>query len=289
MQKSDSNGNAQTGVDLNPGRRAFILITLFAALSITCIFFIAAFIGFQPDQLSLSDRYFPSPTASRTPTLTLTPTPNMTATHRVIQATSTSQAIQTTIANANIKWSTLMLDSFNSNDNLWRLGEDDDGYANITRTIDDGVYKWDATSKKGFISYERAVTKSVGDFLLSVEVQKLRGTSSSDYGLIFRRNTSNNFYYFGIGDNGYHVLLNYNDKWIDIIEWTPTSAIQPASPNRLTVIGKGPNFTFLINDQIVATATVDRISQGITGLAIQIHSPDRHAVIEFDNFELREP
>jgi len=44
------------------------LSLLGAAFAGICILFIAAFIWFQPDQLSLSDRYFPSPTVTPTPT-----------------------------------------------------------------------------------------------------------------------------------------------------------------------------------------------------------------------------
>jgi len=285
----------------NPGKKEsptgrFYALSLFGmAFTGVCILFITSFFGFQPDQLSLSDRYFPSPTATQTPTPSATPTntptpiPNLTATQRAIQATSTSQAIQTTIATVSSQWDALMSDSYTSNLNRWELGEDDDGYANIIRTIDSGVYKWDATSKKRFISWIKASTKSVGDFLLTVEIHRTEGTRSSDYGLIFRRDIGGNYYYFGINEYGYHVLLNYNNKWIDIIEWAPSSAILPESPNRLTVIAKGSHFTFLINDQFVATATDDRISQGITALAIKLHRADQQAVFEFDNFELKVP
>jgi len=271
------------GKQENPSRRFFALSLLGAAFTGICILFIAAFIWFQPDQLSLSDRYFPSPTV----TSTRTPTPNLTAMQRVIQATSTSQAIQTTIAHADRHWNILISDGFNSNKNNWELNNED-GYAKITRTIT-GVYRWKATSKKGFHYYVTADTKSVGDFLLEVEAQKTEGTRSSDYGLIFREDTRGNFYYFGINDDSFFVSLNYNNKWIYIIDWISSSAITPTTPNRLTVTANGSHFTFLINDQLVANATDTRIPRGTTGLAIQIHQSDRQATFEFDNFELREP
>jgi len=273
----------------NPTRRILALSLLGVAFAGVCILFIIAFIWFQPDQFSLSDRYFPSSTATFTQTPTPTPTPNLAATQRALQATSTSQAIQTTIAHADSQWNILISDSFNLTKNNWGLS-DEDAYSKIIRTIDNGTYTWEATSKQGFISSKTASTKSVTDFLLTVEAQRTAGTRSSDYGLIFRKDAIlRNFYYFGINNNSFFVALYYKDKWIDLVDWTESSFILPASPNRLTVIATGSYFTFLVNDQLVAIVTDNHISQGRTGLAIQIHQAKRHAIFEFDNFELREP
>lgn len=274
-----------SGNQENPSRRLYALSLLGTAFAGICIIFISAFIWFQPDQLSLSDRYFPSPTATSTRTPTPTPTPNLTATQRVVQATSTYQAIQTTIAHADRQWNILLTDTFNSNQNNWEMSNEDE-YAKITRTIT-GVYRWRATSKKGFHYYITADTKSVGDFLLEVDAQKTEGASSSDYGLIFREDIHGNFYYFGINNDSFFVSLNYNNNWINIVDWTASGAILPTSSNHLTVIANGSNFIFLINDQLVAHATDGRISRGTTGLGIQIHYSNQKATFEFDNFKLR--
>ena len=181
-------------------------------------------------------------------------------------------------------------DGFDTNNSQWFVGDDNDDYAKIVRTIENGAYIWDATAKKGFITWESANTKSVNDFFLTVEAQQTDGSRSSDYGLIFRRDAIyRNFYYFGIDDDRFFVSLYYNDKWIDLIDRTSSGAIQPSSSNRLTVIATGSQFTFLINDQFVANTTDDRISLGKTGLAIELHRTDLQATFEFDNFELREP
>jgi hypothetical protein len=270
----------------SPISRFYVLSLLCAAVFGIFTLFIFSFIWFKPDQLSLADRYFPSPTTTSTRTPTSTPTPNLTATQRVIQTTSTSQAIQTTIAHANSQWNILISDSFNSTKNKWGLSSED-AYAKITRTIT-GTYKWEAKSKQGFISWKTAFTKPVADFILTAEAQRIEGTRSSDYGLIFREDIGN-FYYFGIDGEGFFVSLNYNNEWFDLIDWTSSSAILPASPNHLTVIAMGSHFTFLINNQLVAMTTDDRIPIGKAGLGIQIYQSNRHAIFEFDNFKLREP
>ena len=266
-----------------------------------CILFIIAFIWFKPDRLSLSDRYFPSPTSTLTSTLTLTatptatttntltPTPNLTATQYAIQVTTTAQAIQTTLAIVGNQWDILLSDGFETNKNQWVVGKVDYEYATTIQTVENDVYKWDATAKKSFIDWVPAVTKPVSDFSLTVEAQRTGGSRFSDYGLIFRKDYKDNFYYFGIDNKDFFVSINYDGEWIDIIDWTSSSVILPASPNRLTVIATGSQFIFLINDQFVATATDDRIPQGTTAMAIELYRAGLKGTFEFDNFELREP
>lgn len=270
------------------GRRVLNIFLLAAAFIATCILFFTAFNLFQPDDLSLSDIYFPSPTATNTRTPTPTPTPNMTATQQALWVTSTAQAIQSVIAKSG-QWNILSSDDFNDNANNWRIGINDDERVKINRAITNGKYKWDATSKKSFISRVTADTTSVTDFFLTVEAGRTEGSPSSDYGLVFRKDVKNNFYYFGINDDSFHVLLNYGDEWINIVEWTTSNAIRPGTPNRLTVIARGSHFIFLINDRVVADAADVHISKGTAGLAIQLYSADLQATFEFDNFELREP
>jgi len=60
-----------------PGRTRPLKLAAFAVVFVVvCLLFFVAFDNFQPDQKSLSDLYFPSPTA----TFTLTPTPTSTPT-----------------------------------------------------------------------------------------------------------------------------------------------------------------------------------------------------------------
>lgn len=270
----------------SPGMK---LVFLGAGFIIICILFITAFIGFQPDQLSLSDRYFPSPTATFTRTPTPTPTPNLTATQQVIRSTATARAIQTSIVNAGSQWDILLSDTFNANENNWEIGLGESERAKINRVIQNGKYQWDATSIKGFIAWIDADTKSLDNFSLTVDVQQTDGSLSSDYGLIFREDANNNFYYFGIDNDSFHLSVSYNDEWIDVIDWTTSSAIRSDGPNRLTVIAEGSHFIFLINDQYVADVTDDHIARGTVALAITLHTVDQQAVFEFDNFELRAP
>jgi hypothetical protein len=128
--------------------RILKIVLLGAAFAVICLLFSTAFVWFQPDQLSLSERYFPSPTAAPTGTPKPTATPNVAATQRIIQSTASAQAVQTTIANAGSQWPILFSDTFDNNDTHWTVGTIDDDYSKITREIKDGKYIWDATAKQ---------------------------------------------------------------------------------------------------------------------------------------------
>ena len=278
-----------------PQKRPVTIGILVSVAVMICIFFIAAFIFFQPDQLSLSDQYFPSPTATLTPsptptpTLTPTPTPNLTATQQVIRATATAQAVQSTIADAENRWKILMSDTFEVNDKNWEVGADQSERVNIDRKIINGKYQWNATSKKGFIAWMPADTISLGDFSLSIDTQRIDGSDLSDSGLVFRKNSKGDFYYFSLNQSGFDVSLLYNDDWTTLIERTSSSAILPGESNRLTVIAKGSSFIFLINNQFVAEISDVHTLRGTTALAFSIFDADLQATYEFDNFELRRP
>lgn len=281
--------------------RTFRLASFGAGFMVICLLFIIAFIGFQPDQYSLSDLYFPSPTitltrtptptptATLTPTPTLTSTPNWTATQKIIEATGTAQVIQTIVAEAGNEWNVLLSDPFDSNENSWYEGTADDDYSTIIYKINAGKYQWDASSKKGFIVWTTADSQSLTDFYLSVDVQLIKGIYFSDYGVIFRKDVANNFYYLGMDNNQYFVSLNYNDEWTDIIDRKFSATILPNQANKVTVIARGTHFIILINDQFVAEFDDEQIKQGRVGMAIEMHAPSLQTVIEFDNFELWEP
>lgn len=264
----------------------FLLGAAFAGI---CLLFISAFIWFQPDQLSLSDRYFPSPTATITPSPTLTPTSTLTPTPTP-NLTATVQAFETTATSVVSQWIVLLSDTFDANENQWMVGTDDDEYANITREIENGKYRWDATAHKGFTGWVGLETKSVSDFYLTLQAREAKNPTQGDYGLIFREDQDGNFYYFAINhDQAYFVSLNYNGEWINLITPTHSQEIRPVGFNHLTIVGQGSHFIFFINDQYVADITDDRIKTGTTALAISLSNTDDQTIFEFDNVELRVP
>ena len=243
----------------------------------------------KPDPQAIIGQLFPSPSPTATLTPTPTPTPNWTTTQKIVETTTTAQAAQTIVANANDTWSILLSDPFDTNDNIWNTGLDKSDRANVRREINNGKYTWDVTSKQGFVSWASANTTNITDFILSVDAQRIQGTSLSDYGLIFRYLNRNYFYYYSISSDRFQLSLNYRGDWINIINWTRSDAIHSDKVNHLTIIADGSHFTLLINGRLVAQAIDDHIEQGTTGIAISIDRGNREATFEFDNFELRTP
>ena len=272
------------------GTRTFKIVSLGVGFIAICLLFIIAFNGFQPDQYSLSDRYFPSPTPTATRTPTPTPTPNWTATQKIVETTATAQAVQAIVANANDTWPIMLSDPFDNNDNIWNTGLDKSDLVDVRREINNGKYTWDVISKKNVITWASANTTNVTDFILSVDAQRTQGTSSSsDYGLIFRYLSRNYFYYFSVRSDRFQLSLNYRGDWINIIDWRRSDAIHPGEVNHLTIVADGTHFTLLINGRLVAQAIDDHIKQGTTGVAISINRGNLEEKFEFDNFELRTP
>ena len=301
MDQNSFDNSSMQPLEEDGGGRTLVWALLGIAALGCGLLFAFAFIFFKPNAQALVDQYFPSPTptVTRTPTptprptqtstSTPTPTPNLTATEIAIQSTATGQAIETINADASGNWKVLLADDFDSDNKKWFTGNDDDEYASIQRTIDNSVYQWEATSKKGFVSWITVEIPAVTDFYAAVEAERAAGSSASDTGLIFREDSANNFYYFGVGDDGFFVSVNYDNEWIDIIEWGPSPAIRVGEVNRLAVIAQGSHFIFLLNDQVVGDAVDDHIASGSVGVGFQIYEPDQQVTVQFDNFELRKP
>jgi len=266
------------------------LAILGLGLAVCCVVFIAAFIFFKPDQLSLVDKYFPSPTATSTSTPTPTPTPNLTATQEVIRSTKTAQAIQILATDSISQWKILLSEPFDSNTNKWPTGKFDDEYSSSTREIKNGKYNWDVTAKQGFFEWAPSNKGyAAGDFHLSAEMKRAGGSSQSDYGLVFREKSNGDLYFFGINENKFFVTLNYGDEWTTLIESAESPAILPEGTNLLTVIAEGSHFIFFINNQYVGEMTDDHIKNSSAAIGVELYDAGLQATFEFDNFELRAP
>jgi len=193
-------------------------------------------------------------------------------------------------AAARSEWPLVVSDDFSKPAHDWETGEEDDRFTTGSLRIADGKYRWDLKANDGFIWWSRSRNNtSATDFYAAVEAQQLTGPDSADYGLVFRWDRGN-FYYFQVSKAGKFALsLYYFEKWSTLVSWTETSAIRPGEENRLAVSGEGPDFTFYINGQRVGEADDDRLPGGTVGVAIELNQAGDKATFEFDNFEWRAP
>jgi len=228
-------------------------IAALAAFVLTlCILFIAAFMGFQPDHLSLSDRYFPSPTATltRTPTSTSTPTSTPTKTPTpTATVTSTPDALLTAISQG----SAIIEDNFETNDNDW-----EGFYPNNTVAIKDGSLS--LVANKGYIgiAYCTFCPPSGNSYYLEAEVTSETNTSTN-YGVAFCFDRNYSEYYV--------FQINSTSKWFDLYKhstsgWEGLAYNKYAkakedfpSPNKLGVHFDHGTINLYINNSLVYSYT----------------------------------
>lgn len=209
-----------------------------------------------------------------------TPGPNLTA-----------EASQATAVSAAGQWQISISDTFEDNrDHRWYVGTDDNQYLKIAYEVKDGKYRWDATAHQGFIQSIDISDKAFTNFYVTVEAQATGIAGISDYGILFREDGINNYYYFGVSNGGEFIVLLFNQgKWSNLLGPTASPLIRTEGANRLAVMGDESHFTFFINDRYVGEMTDNHIAEGRIGLATQLYEVNDQSIFEFDNVEIRTP
>lgn len=220
---------------------------------------------------------------------TATPTSQV-ALEYVIPPTS-DESIQSLATQSASTWDVVISDTFESNDNLWYLGEASTNEVDSNLEIKDGKYVWDLKSKNGIItSVYPTIMQPVGDFHASADLKLTSGRYRCSYGLIFRANVDTGTgYVFGIYGDQFIVFVNDVSTERIIIDSTRSTAILPEETNHLTVIGEANHFLLFINNQYVGEFTDNTFKEGILGFAIWLYEADLENSFEFDNFEVRVP
>ena len=187
------------------------------------------------------------------------------------------------------QWNIVLNETFDTNINNWNMGSGSTDEIISALELKNGKYLWDITSKN-------LIMTSVGpyelepftDFRLSADVKLTSGTYKPVYGIVFRSQTAGE-YFFGIYGEGYMIEKRYNENFARIIQNVKSPAISPQESNRLTVIGKGSYFVFLINDQFVGEMIDEEIKEGSAGFGVVFYHIDLQNSFEFDNFSLQTP
>jgi hypothetical protein len=186
-------------------------------------------------------------------------------------------------------WPIILYSSFDDSINWFNGYQNEPNYTG-SWLITDSKYRWEIKALQNFIQWRFFSAPEVLDFSLTVEVKQISGSRNSSYGVIFRSENNENFYFFRVSDSqGFGLDLLYNSKWEHLIEWTKTSIIKPGDTNLLTVTAQGSHFYFYINNQFVGEINDSTLTKGKVGLTIVIDNIGDTVVLEFDNFELRAP
>ena len=211
------------------------------------------------------------------------------------EATATAEAQATATAASLIlasqkAWPVAFSDSFDDNRNGWHRGDIKQTSFTAQRRLSDGQYFWSITSQHDiFWSTWPDRGQTFGDFYASVDGQST-ADGAPTYGLIFRLVDENNFYYFGLDDDGYyHFDVYENGDNVSLPIVFSTEAARRGAVNRLAVSATGSNFILLVNDQVVGAMGDDRFGEGETGLGMTAYEQGGEASVVFDNLEVRAP
>src|SRR5262249_49499847 len=104
-----------------------------------------------------------------------------------------------------------------------------------------------------------------GDFLAELDARLIPPTDDAYLFLDFRRQKSGDHYSFVVdpNDSTFLVQRNVGSGSDALISWTSAPAIQGGGArNRIAVRAVGPQLTFLVNGQVVGSATDDRLREG---------------------------
>lgn len=190
-------------------------------------------------------------------------------------------------------WSTWLFDGFTTNENNWLVGQKPSEYfAKLNQTIAEGRYRWEAQ-----VSLPSSLTTAwlpgyyVSDFHLLANGKHVLGSKAgSSWGVLFRIQDNQNFYWFRITDRQFFAISVVKEgQWQNLVEWTKADAIKSQGVNQLEVIAHGAHFTCLINGQIVSEVDDDHFSQGLIGLAIEAYTVGEETIFDFLDITLRAP
>ncbi len=216
-------------------------------------------------------------TAEVTPTITptVTPTPSNTSTPTPVPPS---------------EWPLVILDTFDSNEHSWPMLPVDDSYLETDWELKNGKYRWEVLAKQDVHWYILPNMKSVNDFYLSAELQRVSGPENCTFGVVFRARDDEHYYMFGISETqNFSIYRVYKGDWKTLVDWRYSPTIRQEYVNKITIVAQGSHFIFWINDERVIGIDDDKISKGRNGLTMILYEAEDQAVFEFDNFEVREP
>ncbi len=137
-------------------------------------------------------------------------------------------------------------------------GDWEQAQGRLSAQITDGVMRLDvgAANEGVFAPLRWYFT----DFDLRTQATAVEGPENNSYGVLFRQRDLNNYYYFLISSDGYYTVHRVtNGVGKQLSAWIQSEIIDIGigTPYRLRVTGRGSEFQFYINDQLVELCIPD--------------------------------
>ena len=209
-------------------------------------------------------------------------------TQAAVQAAATGQAVLA----AKGLWPQRLLESFADNHLGWPLGLTADHSLSVTSSIDAGRYHWvtHVTNGNSYFNLAPSQAPVFTDFFAQVTLRFVAGNDNGEsaYGLVFRLLKSD-YGFFGVAKSGRYRILEVHDSGVYQLDESDLSAAAVVgAPVRLAVIAVGPDFDFLVNDQLVGQMNAD-FTPGQIGLGIDALTKSGDAQVDFSDFQVNAP
>jgi hypothetical protein len=186
-----------------------------------------------------------------------------------------------------------LTDTFDSNENGWRVGKVESEFWTGSMNIEDGAYAWDFQKINGiFLDYsDYSNSVVVRDFDAYVDTKIIDGDFGSCSGILFRKSPYgwvHGGYAISVCKNGQFVVgyLDENSNWDYLTDWVLSPAINKTDWNRIEVSARGDHFIFRINDFVVFETDDTHQLRGDVALFVESHSTIPMMVM-FDNFDFQ--
>jgi hypothetical protein len=213
------------------------------------------------------------------------------------KATQTAQAVTAratgeAVVAAKSGWPKLLSELFKDNHLGWPVGVKKDHSLSVTSQVADGSYQWTTVVKNGNSYFNLIPEKGplLTDFYAKVAVQFGSGyDDQSAYGITFR-NVKDDYGFFGISKSGSFRILEVHDTGIYHLDQESSSEIDTGTghTNQIAIVAVGPDFAFLINDQVVGEMSAD-LDPGKIGLGVDTLSSEPESQVAFSAFEIYAP
>jgi hypothetical protein len=180
-------------------------------------------------------------------------------------------------------------EAFDSNENGWPTGKNEDEYTIDETRLEDGRYVISVEALKPAFVERQLPDWQFDDFFLSLEATPLDKGDTYSYGVSFRLDEMGNGYAFEIGNDGQYGVLLYNEEWSMVVDWTKSGAIKVGQTNKLAVLAQGDSLSFYVNDEPLVTIEDDTVLEGQVGVLIDMFAEDESAKVAFDNLLIGDP
>ncbi len=208
-------------------------------------------------------------------------------------ATVVARATGQAVLAAKSTWPRVLAETFKNNDLAWPIGLTKDDFLSVDSVIADGHYSWKVIIASGN-SYFNLMPKKgpkLTDFYAQVNVQFGAGNvdNQNAYGLSFRH-SKDDYGFFGILQSGSFRVLEVHHTGVYTWLQSSSSGIDTRSGqvNRIAVVGVGPDFVLLINDQVVEQMNAE-LDPGQVGLGVDSVTKADQAEVAFSSLEIYAP